>query len=40
MTEYHDKDRLIEWYDGCKEQKAQKVQIKEELIPITWHPSR
>ena len=37
MTEYHDKDRLIEWYDGYKKRKAQ---IKKELIPITWHPSR
>ena len=34
---------LINWYDGYKKRKAQKAQkasIKEELMPITWHPSR
>ena len=34
---------LIKWYDGYKKRKAQKAQkasIKEELMPITWHPSR
>ena len=29
-----------EWYSGYKKQKAQKVSIKEELLPVAWHPSR
>ena len=36
---YHD-DELMEWYEGYKERKTQKAKIKEELIPIAWHPSR
>ena len=36
---YHD-DELMEWYEGYKKRKAQKAKIKEELIPIPWHPSR
>ena len=35
-----DKDKLFEWYDGYKKRKAQKAQIKKELMPIAWHPSR
>ena len=31
---------LIEWDEGYKKRKAQKAKIKEELMPITWHPSR
>ena len=38
--EYCNVDKLIEWYDGYKARKAQKVSIKEELLPIAWHPSR
>ena len=33
-------DRYIKWYDCYKKRKAQKAQIKEELMPIAWHPSR
>ena len=33
-------NRLIKWYDGYKKRKAEKAKIKEELLPITWHPSR
>ena len=33
-------NKLIEWHDGYQKRKAQKAQIKEELIPIAWHPSR
>ena len=33
-------DELIEWYKGYRKRKAQKTSIKEELMPITWHPSR
>ena len=29
-----------EWYSGYKKQKAQKVSIKEELLPVAWHSSR
>ena len=39
MFPYNDDD-LIKWYHGYKNRKAQKVSIKEELLPITWHPSR
>ena len=31
---------LIKWYEAYKKRKAQKAQIKKELIPIAWHPSR
>ena len=37
--DWYDND-LIEWYDGYKKRKVQKINIKEELMPITWHPSR
>ena len=33
-------NKIIEWYKGYKNWKAQKVSIKEEPLPITWHPSR
>ena len=33
-------DNFFEWCDGYKKQKAQKAQIKKELLPIAWHPSR
>ena len=33
-------DYLIEWYEGYKKRKAQKASIKDELIPIAWHPLR
>ena len=41
-SEYHDDDddEVIEWYDGYKKRKAQKAKIKEELLPIAWHPDR
>ena len=29
-----------EWYEGIEKRKAQKAQIKKELMPIAWHPSR
>ena len=35
-----DEDNLFEWYDGYKKRKAQKASIKEQLLPIAWHPSR
>ena len=36
---YNDNE-MIKWYDGYKKRKTQKVSIKEELLPIAWHPSR
>ena len=35
-----DEDKFFVWYDGYKNRKAQKPNIKEELLPIAWHPSR
>ena len=35
-----DKNRFIKQQDGYKKFKAQKVQIKKELMPIAQHPSR
>ena len=37
---YCNNDKRIEWCDGYKKQKAQKASIKDELLPIAWHPSR
>ena len=31
---------IIEWYEDYHKRKAQKASIKEELMPIAWHPSR
>ena len=28
------------WYKGYKQRKAQKAKIKEELMPVAWHPDR
>ena len=36
---YNDNE-MIKWYDGYKKRKTQKTSIKEELLPIAWHPSR
>ena len=33
-------DRAIKWYEGYTKCKTQKAKIKEELLPITWHPDR
>ena len=39
--EYCNDDQAIEWSEGYKlRRKAQKAKIKEELLPIDWHPSR
>ena len=39
-SKYYYDDELNEWNDGYKKRKAQKVQIKEELLPFAWHPWR
>ena len=31
-------EKFFEWYDGNKKHRAQKAQIKEELMPIAWNP--
>ena len=36
--EYCHDDEPIKWYDGYQKRKAQKAKIKEELLPIAWHP--
>ena len=37
-SKYYCDDELNEWNDGYKKRKAQKAQIKEELLPFAWHP--
>ena len=29
-----------EWVEAYKQRKAQKANIKEELLPVAWHPDR
>ena len=36
---YHNYE-IIEWYNGYRKRKVQKAKIKEELLPIAWHPDR
>ena len=41
MTIYYCNDnKLIKCYEGHEKCKAQKAQIKDELMSIAWHPSR
>ena len=35
---YNDNE-MIKSYDGYKARKARKAKIKEELLPIAWHPN-
>ena len=35
-----DDDKCFKWYDDYKKRKAQKAQIKKELMLIAWHPDR
>ena len=37
---YCNDSEMVERYDEYKKRKAQKAQIKEELMPIAWHPTR
>ena len=39
-SKYRDDGKIIKWYNNYKKRKAQKAKIKEELMPISWHPSR
>ena len=36
---WHHDDGIIKWYEGYQKPKAQKASIKEELLPIAWHPN-
>ena len=41
--DYYDddnEDKFFEWCEGYKKRKVEKTKIKEELLPIAWHPSR
>ena len=38
--DFYNDDDIIEWYSGYQKRKAQKPKIKEQLMPIAWHPSR
>ena len=35
-----DDDEIIEWYNDYKKLRAQKAQIKKELMVTAWHPLR
>ena len=37
---YYNDNEIIEWYKDYEKRKAQKAKIKEELLPIAWHPDR
>ena len=36
----YDEVTFFKWYDGYEKRKVQKASIKEELLHITWLPSR
>ena len=31
-------DVVLRWYKGYEQRKPQKLKIKEELMPVAWHP--
>ena len=31
---------VLRWYKKYEQRKAQKAKIKEELMPVAWHPDR
>ena len=31
---------MIKWYEYYKKQKAQRANIKKDLMPTAWHPSK
>ena len=39
-VDFDDNDYLIRWHNAYQKQKAQKAKIKEELLPLPWHPTR
>ena len=36
----HEDGKIVKWYKGYKKHKAQKVEIKKEIVRAAWHPSR
>ena len=36
--DYYNDDELVERHNCYKQRKAQRAQIKEELMAIAWHP--
>ena len=38
--DYYCNNGFSKWYEGYQKRKAQKAKIKDELIPISWHPPR
>ena len=38
--DFDDHDELITWRDAYIKRKTQKAKIKEELMPVAWHPDR
>ena len=40
LQDFDDSAYLIRWRNAYQKCKAQKAQIKKELKPIAWHPSR
>ena len=38
--DFDDHDVLITLRDAYRKRKAQKAKIKEELMPVAWHPDR
>lgn len=39
LKDADDEAEIITRYDGYKQYDVQKVQIKEQLVAITWHPT-
>ena len=37
---FEDNDVLITWCDAYIKRKTKNVKIKEELMPVAWHPDR
>ena len=33
-------NQVIGWHNGCQKRMVQKAKIKEDLMPIVWHPLR
>ena len=38
--DFDDTNYLIRWRNAYKKRKAQKAKVKEELLPVAWHPSK
>ena len=38
--DYCNNNGLIKWHKGYQKRRVHKAKIKEELLPVVWHPSR